>query len=138
MIAGIEKEELVLLKFTEEEKQSLLKWKHAKEFEFDGEMYDIVEFEVKNDTCYYWCWYDHAETKLNKQLDELLTFTMRDNLKHQESKNRLNVFFKSLYFAEHIDKKNFSLLAITNGLYSHTSLYQSVYYSPPNPPPKLG
>src|SRR5690606_39601506 len=50
MIAGMDEEELVLLKFTKEETQTKLRWEHSKEFEYDGQMYDIVSKEVKGDS----------------------------------------------------------------------------------------
>jgi len=135
MITGIDKEELVLLKFTEKEKQSLLNWKHDREFEYKGEMYDIVEIELKNDTTYYWCWWDHEETRLNKQLSELIWFKVTDNPKNKENQKRLSIFFKSLYFAEYIEKKPFSPLGMKTGFYSHSKLYQILFYPPPVPPP---
>ncbi|PTB91022.1 hypothetical protein C9994_16285, partial [Marivirga lumbricoides] len=71
MIAGMDKNELVLLKFTSEEAK-VLKWEHAKEFEYQNEMYDVVEQQTIGDTTYYWCWWDHEETALNKQLSLLV------------------------------------------------------------------
>ena len=62
IIAGIDKNELILLRLSEIESQTKLNWKHSKEFEFNQQMYDIVETEVKGDTIYYWCMRDTKET----------------------------------------------------------------------------
>ena len=50
MIVGIDKSELVLLKFSKAAMASKLKWKHAKEFEFNNQMYDIGDKVVSKDS----------------------------------------------------------------------------------------
>jgi hypothetical protein len=137
IIAGIEKEELVLLKFTEAEKLTQLKWKHSKEFEYKGEMYDIVETSIKGDTIYYWCWWDFEETKLNKQLDNLVSLAFGNNPKKQENQQRLQQFFKSLYFSESIEKHSIACFHLNKLHYNYSEFYQTIVYSPPIPPPKI-
>ncbi len=136
MLAGIDKKTLVLWRFTETEKQTRLRWKHAREFEFSGEMYDIVETEVKGDTTYYWCFWDHEETQLNKQLAALLSFAMKSNPQKQENQKRLTVFFKSLYFSVTNKQDLSSFKKINRDHLNLVDLYQSRFYSPPVPPPK--
>ena len=50
MIAGIDKKELVFFEFSHTENQQKLKWKHSKEFEFNGEMYDVVKKITSTDS----------------------------------------------------------------------------------------
>lgn len=135
MIEGIDREKLVLLKFNEEEKQNQLKWEHSKEFEYKGEMYDIVEIEVKGDTFFYWCWWDYEETSLNKQLVELVSYALENNPKNQENQKRLSKFFESLFFSEPIEKITIALKKINNKYTYDQNFYQSVSNSPPIPPP---
>jgi hypothetical protein len=73
----IKKEELFFFQFTIDEK-SKLNFEHSKEFELDGQMYDIVYEEVRGDTVQYWCWWDYEETQLNKKLTNLLNNTLED------------------------------------------------------------
>ncbi len=137
IIAGIDKEELVLLKFTKKEQQAELKWEHSKEFEYKGEMYDVVETKVIGDTTYYWLWWDHEETKLNKQLSKLVSFTIGNNPKNQENQKRLNKFFKSLYFTEKDKEKESPIfLEVKNNYCFVKNFYHSIFISPPAPPPK--
>jgi len=68
IVEGIDRGQLVRLEFSREETQTELRWEHAGEFEYEGRMYDIVETKTVGDTVYYWCWYDHEETMLNRQL----------------------------------------------------------------------
>ncbi|MDP2175773.1 MAG: hypothetical protein Q8K70_07685 [Bacteroidota bacterium] len=100
LIAQTDRQELVLLKFTESQKQSELNWKHAKEFEYQEQMYDIVETATKGDTTFYWCWWDHEETKLNKQLIQLVDLAWGNYPRNQDQNKRLIQFFKSIYFSE--------------------------------------
>lgn len=117
LIQGINKSELVLLTFSEEEKNTKLKWKHAKEFECDGEMYDVVETKVVGDSTHYWVWWDDEETKLNHQLDDLVFLAFGNHPKKQEHQQRFSQFFKSLYLHSYP----------SNGLFA-------VQESQPNPP----
>lgn len=136
MIAGIDKEELVLLKFTQEEKRTQLKWKHSKEFEYKGEMYDIVESKLVGDTTYYWLWWDHEETKLNKQLSHLVSYALGQNPKNKENQKRLQNFFKSLYFSEDVRKESLVFLEVENKYYFSEKFYHSIFLTPPVPPPE--
>lgn len=97
IIHGIDREELTVLKFGQEE-ASQLKWKHSKEFEFKGDMYDIVDSEVHGDSIIYWCWWDHKETKLNKQLTQLVSLSLKGNSQNQNQKWHIQYIIKTLYF----------------------------------------
>ncbi len=137
IIAGIDKNELVLLKFSEKDKQNLLKWEHSKEFEYLGEMYDVVETNTVGDTTFYWCWWDYEETKLNKQLSKLVHAAWGENPLNRENNKRLFAFFKLLFYT---DSENNSLFAVRDS--ECESLYTTEQLpSPPRtplvPPPKM-
>ncbi len=137
LIASIDKSELVLLKFTEEEKQSQLEWEHAKEFEYKNEMYDVIDSKTIGDTTFYWVWWDFEETKLYKQLQTLVSYALGNNPQHEEENQRINNFFKSLYFSEkNTDDK---LLCIDKqSIYKYLEeSYLSFKNSPSVPPPKI-
>jgi hypothetical protein len=68
IIAGIEASDLVLLEFSREETGTLLRWEHAREFEYDGQMYDVVETWAVGDTVFFRCWWDREETALNARM----------------------------------------------------------------------
>src|SRR5688572_27780769 len=72
MIAGMQGEELELLKFSKAETQTKLRWEHSREFEYNSQMYDVVAVITKADSVFYWCWWDNEETLLNKQLGQLV------------------------------------------------------------------
>ncbi|MFQ3598711.1 MAG: hypothetical protein SNJ55_08730 [Chloroherpetonaceae bacterium] len=72
LIAGIDKSELVHFTFSQSQIETDLRWEHSKEFEYKGEMYDIVETQIIGDSIHYVCWHDRAETKLNRRLQALI------------------------------------------------------------------
>jgi len=135
IIAGIKKEELVMLKFSKEDSLKKLKWKHSKEFGYQGQMYDIVKKEIKGDTTYYWCWWDSKETKLSKKLDNILDYVMGNDMQKRESQKRLAKYYKSLYCEELSDYNFLEPQTKKNStLYEFSSLSYS--YPPASPPPK--
>ncbi len=81
IVAGIEDGDLVLLKFSRKETASHLRWEDAREFEYDGRMYDIVETWAVGDTVYYRCWRDHKESELNAKIRVLAARGMGDDAK---------------------------------------------------------
>jgi hypothetical protein len=136
MIEGIEKEQLVLLKFTTEQSQTILDWKHSKEFEFQGEMYDIVSTEMMGDTILYWCWWDHAETRLNRELDGLVSKVLGGDPKTNENQKRVFSFYKSLFFGgQHEWKPDIASVALSFSD-TPTGRISTVLVQPPKPPPK--
>ena len=136
MAANLDKDELVLLKFNDEDANSQLSWKHFKEFEFKGSMYDIVEKELHGDTTYYYCWLDKEETALNQRLDELASLAFGKDPKQKENKEKLSVFYKNWFHnSSNWCDKTYSR---TIPFYSNISEnYISLHAPPPVPPPPL-
>ena len=100
LIAGMNPDELVLLKFTPEAAKTALHWEHSREFEYQGQMFDVVKTETRGDTIFYHCWRDHAETELNQKIQALVANALHNNPQHQENQARLSCFFKSLFCIE--------------------------------------
>ncbi|MES2703652.1 MAG: hypothetical protein V4649_13510 [Bacteroidota bacterium] len=107
------------------------------EFVYEGEMYDIVRTEVVGDSTYYWCWQDHEETRLNKQLDHLVAMALDADTEKQESENRLLRFFDSLFFSQSPER----ITIFTGGkreVYGYRqSIYRSVCPAPATAPPEI-
>lgn len=134
---GMDKSELVLLKFTKKETRTKLRWEHSREFEYNHRMYDIVEKKTVGDTVYYWCWYDHMETMLNFKLEELVSQAVDRSEGSQKKRSFLASSIKSLYCIFSFDI-NFSLSQLLNkpeGLFS--DLYPKFSIQPPTPPPQF-
>ena len=138
MIAGIDKEELVLLKFTKMEAERDLRWEHSKEFEYRGEMYDIVERTSKGDSIFYWCWWDHEETQLNLALSDLAEKALGKDSKRNQKRQQLLDFYKNI----NPERAVFSLAIQIQDIENLNACYQfscSTFHKKPSlPPPKLG
>jgi len=134
---GIDQSKLVLLEFTKEEIQTELRWEHAREFEYNHKMYDVVKAESDGETFYYWCWYDHKETMLNRQIDDLAAQSAETYPKNGKERALLASNQETLYCVFSLNW-NFSLNKLLNkpsGLFSH--LYPQIYTQPPTPPPQF-
>jgi len=138
IISGIDKEELVLLKFSKQEAKTKLEWEHSKEFEYDEEMYDVVETQSIGDSVYYWCWWDHKETRLNKQLGELVAKVLGSDEKSTEQQHRLISFtLKPFYISKLLDIETPWHTVIDKQFRPVSESLNLIFYSPPKPPPRV-
>lgn len=100
LVSKISKNELLHLKFSVIDSQTKLFWEHSKEFEFNGEMYDVVKQENHGDSISYYCILDNEETALNQEINKLVFLFLNQNNQEKESKNKLKEFYKNLYLSQ--------------------------------------
>lgn len=136
MIVGIDRDDLVRLAFTKEEQESELDWEHSREFEYREQMYDVVATRQVGDTTYYWCWWDHEETELNKRLAELVKGILTKDPLKKDQQNKLAEFFLKLYFVKNADFTAFTRKE-TGRFYFVQSSYDAIDEAPPAPPPQM-
>jgi hypothetical protein len=137
MIEGISRDELLLLKFTREESAALLSWEHSGEFEYHGQMYDVVETGEKGDTLYFWCWWDHDETRLNREFAGLVSRAFREDPQKKEKQEQLNSYFKSLYCSNLFNWNSMAPSPEVRGSCICIQFFFSLSIPPPKPPPRL-
>jgi hypothetical protein len=137
MIAGIDKKELVFFKFSEKEITSKLRWEHSKEFEYNHEMYDVVEKKTIKDSVYLWCWWDFKETKLNKQLQSLLANVFQNDSKTKEKQEKVFSFYKLLYCQPVFSWQSFTETFFLKEISSKKLFYKSLPIFILLPPPKF-
>lgn len=138
IIAGIRKSDLVLLIFSTEETRTLLRWEHSREFEYNRQMYDIVETESLGDTVYYWCWWDQEETKLNEQLRELAAQALGETPNFGDDRGSLVSAMRSFCCTALFYWKPSAPESSLNRFLPYSDLYSSIDIRPPTPPPRLG
>lgn len=135
IINGLDKNDLVLLKFSSTESNSKLKWEHDKEFEYSGIMYDVIESKTKGDSVYYWCWQDDDETELNGNINTLAAQAMA---KRNHAATKHFVGFLSALFYSRVNTFNFDGNDYTENFPSlNVNFYLSQTADPPIPPPKI-
>ena len=96
ILNGVDKAELTALTFTKAQADQL-NWKHSREFEFRGSMYDIVSTADNGATITYWCFNDHEEAHINAQISTLAEALYQSDPQKKDSQLRLIQFYKTLY-----------------------------------------
>ncbi len=136
LISGMDKADLVLFGFSLTELETL-RWEHDREFEYLGEMYDVVAVEKDGDTNWYWVWWDHKETRLNQHLEKLVTQAWAGDPLQKKNKDRLISFVKNLYCTPAISFNPLMPASIKNIPPPYLNLYSSVLAIHNSPPPWL-
>jgi hypothetical protein len=134
---GILENELVRLSFSKKEIPSLLKWEHDKEFEYNGQMYDVVEVADIGDSLQYLCWWDKAETATKKNKQKLLHAKIDTSNPANHFPFTFSDYYKSIYFINHPINggeplENGHNKPITNSTFTGILIVQSL-----SPPPRL-
>ncbi|MDF2158140.1 hypothetical protein [Algoriphagus sp. CAU 1675] len=134
---GIEEDRLLILKFSRKESEEELRWEHEREFEYRGEMYDIVSSEITGDSVIYTVWWDQEETALKKKIEEVSNSLFGEGPLDHDSLDVIQNFYRTLYLPI-VFGHFFSVLDTPE---SHFSTYVfnwvSLVVSPIFMPPKL-
>lgn len=136
LLNDIPLEGLTVFSLNKEGSKHQLKWEDDQEFEYNGEMYDVVYTKIKGDSISYWCWRDMEETIINRKLEQTVALLISKNPENNNLQHWLNHFYKSLYFCQ---ISNFHLYFTSeekNTFFENTTFIQK-YKIPPSPPPKL-
>ncbi len=137
ILGGLEKDQLVCLNFSVDEVERMIEWENDYEFEYRGEMYDVVETEYSDNSISYWCWHDSKETRLNDRIGDLLAGGLNDDPVNQDKHIKLLQFFKSLYptITGQIEPTHPIFSSIETDLIRKH--WKSPVLSPPVPPPEI-
>lgn len=136
IIEGIDKSELVLIQLSKSEAAEKLEWEHSQEFEFEGEMYDVVEFEETSDSVKYWCWWDYEETALNKNLAEVVNNLLGNHPDKKEKEQKLISFYQSLFSEKIFQWQALQFARKSNTLTEYEFILKDFINSVPSPPPQ--
>lgn len=133
---GIEIDQQVIFSFTESTIHKI-KWEHSREFEYEGEMYDVIRSEVNGETTTYWCYHDRTETKVKNEIRLLIARALGQTPQTQNKQSHINNFFKTLYPVS--QQQLFSSSTFTKN-YEGIKIYffpaSTFSLNPPVPPPK--
>jgi hypothetical protein len=132
---GASQHELVAFTFHLKDTSTLLKWEHSKEFEYKQQMYDIVERTYLEDSVTYLCWWDHAETALNKELAATVFNMLNQNPLKSRAQDKWLTFYKSLFCPtnEYASFKQFDISS--DSPFTYLRYYSGIIPKPPSPPP---
>ncbi|WP_375580284.1 hypothetical protein ABWH96_04395 [Marivirga tractuosa] len=136
IIEGIDKSELVLIHLSKNEAAEKLDWEHSREFEFEGEMYDVVEFEETADSVKYWCWWDYEETSLNKNLAEVVNNLLGNHPDKKEKEQKLISFYQSLFSEKVFQWQALQFVRLPYSFTEYEFILKDYNNSIPSPPPQ--
>ncbi len=138
MQAGVKKMNLTVLQFNRIEINSLLRWEHDKEFEYMGEMFDVVSRKEMGDSIIFICLKDIKETSINKQIRLLVSVAIGQDQQQRENHKRLTNFSKSLYNSLLFPwSLPYPDIHTKKGNTPYFSNYSSIHLPPPFHPPKM-
>lgn len=136
MVSGINPGKLMVLRFSLADASRMLQWEHELEFEFNGNMYDVIKKTQTNDSVSYLCWPDHKETALNLELNRLVDIAMGDDTDNKQNNKRLIDFLQQLYLPEHTELSVVPEMDISSVItYRENMITRSL--STDLPPPKV-
>lgn len=136
IIAGLDEKDVVMLKFTKKETETRLNWKHSREFEFEGQMYDIIKKHYEGDIICYYCYKDHKETKLNKMIARTASRALGQDPDRKSQNEKIVSFMKS-FFRQ--DAFAWTPFRDQSGIFRFSFFifhFSSIRLTPPVPPPK--
>jgi hypothetical protein len=136
MMKGLSENEMVVHKFSIKDSKTLLKWKHDREFEYQGQMYDIIEIERQGDSIKYNCWWDKVETKLNMQLRKAVLLAVGNHPAKKENEKQLGKFQKSLFCQSHENVPHVIKTHASPAVFSYRLITCKTLVIPPLPPPE--
>lgn len=137
IISDIEKSALTQLTFSSAQLHQL-KWEHSTEFEYKGELYDVVETHQHGDSITYICWWDNEETKLNQQRNQLAALLFQQDPQNQKQQTQLVQFFKNLFQKGADGPPQSTETQLSKSPFSYQEKLDTRYLTLDTPPPKLG
>ena len=133
--ARADKADLQLLTFSHAEAKNRLYWEHQDEFEYRGEMYDVVERVEHGDSVSFWCWHDHEESELNQTLREMVGRGMAQDKTCRNVQESVSRLFQTLITPDLPDFDQHLSLKKTHVIRLKGTAVASESQTPPSPPP---
>ena len=134
---GLPDEELVELRFSLADARTELDWEHEREFEWNGQMYDVVRKQEIRDSLVLVCYPDNAESEIKRQLRELTERLWQSDPRQQQQHAQLRHFQKILI------NQGFETLSLQSPNPGCQPVPESIglpvqhpFLQPPAPPPK--
>jgi hypothetical protein len=138
LMHGLEDDELVKFEFLKKEINSKVRWHDKNEFEFNGNLFDIVRRVESEQTLTFWCFKDEEETKLKQKIATLLENELNQDEQRKEKKERTLHFYKNLFCKAGFVFESGQYVLTNKYCITNSIQYSTYLFSPPSPPPRLG
>jgi hypothetical protein len=135
---AIPEEDQMLWTFSLADAQTKLSWEHSREFEYKGEMYDVIRSETRGDSVSYWCYWDRKETKLKRELNVLVANMLGPGAQNRNQEKQIQEFFRTL-FSPTTPPAPFHVISDPQGrcITPYHLPLSAFELTPPYPPPEL-
>lgn len=123
-------------KVLEQNPNPYFKREHNREFQFLGEMYDIVRKTAHSDTTYYYCFHDSDESEVVRDINQWMHDNFGDSSNSKDKTKAMKDAFKQPYIA---NKPTFTFIPEVRYItLVHTpQIYTSLSSGVVAPPPEL-
>jgi hypothetical protein len=135
VITDISEEEKCVLSFSILEANNVLHWEKPDEFEYKGEMYDVISMKQMNDSVIYVCYHDKKESGQKESYAQLLINSFGNDLQ-KEQQSRIKIFFNVLYLPAGISDLPATFESTAQTRSTTRELLNKFRQKPPVPPPK--
>lgn len=111
------------------------KWHEDHEFEYRGQMYDIIRKEQRGNQMWYYCHWDKAETELLKNLSEYVSNYLQQHPKDNQKTTSLTTYLDKIFL---VASRGHFLEAQRNAkLFAPYNLISdSIFWDVDEPPPR--
>lgn len=134
---GIPINEMVKLTFSKSEIDKVLRWEHDKEFQYNGQMYDIIEVLNQGDSIQYICWWDKAETATKENMQKLISEEINKSKPSKHKPFNFSDYYKFLYVYFKFYTGNEIVVPLGRTSFSFAKHEGTLSTQPPFPPPKI-
>gem|GEM_PF-2920453 len=135
ILPSVEESELITFTVLQEDTATRFKWEHAKEFEFEGKMYDIVKRKQDGNTITYLVWQDDKETSINTQIKQLTNNIFNSSSNTSNSQLSFQLLIKSLHAGSSMQVDNSHLIrSIKPPFYNQKEIPPGSFRTIFNPP----
>ena len=114
-----------------------LRWEHDREFEYRGQMYDIISSEVKGDTTYFYAYWDKLESIINHKLNELITLHLGGEADEKDESQLVVSLLKALYIHPNQDSAKILEKIDPVKFLEIKAIYNSTLQGIDGPPPRV-
>lgn len=137
IMSGLDDDELILMKFSQVETQLELAWEHSREFEYRGEMYDVVRTDSIGDSMYYWCIWDVEESTVKKKIRDLIMIALGQNQTDSNTRDYVIQLLRNLFLQQILSFEIINREIPDSYMIKPTLAFSSRYLIPGVPPPRI-
>lgn len=136
ILPSVDESELILFEVSASDTTTHFKWKHSKEFKYQGKMYDIVKRKQTGDEITYLVWQDDEETIINSKIKRLTNSIFNNSSESQNNQLSFQLLVTSLIVEPPFNFTSFYLYSTkTSPFYHYQNIsliqYKGYIFNPP-------